>query len=68
MALQSSDGFNMNPLEADDRFAYADSVDHAVQWLTDALGLRGVKPDIAKFFDIAVGLPRWNRLISSLHR
>ena len=68
VALQSSDGFNMNPLEADDRFAYADSVDHAVQWLTDALGLRGVKPDIAKFFDIAVGLPRWNRLISSLHR
>ena len=68
MALRMSDGFGMNPLEADERFAYVDTADEAVQWLATAVQSTGAKTDVARFFDIASELPRWHSFVRSLTR
>jgi surface carbohydrate biosynthesis protein (TIGR04326 family) len=67
-ALRMSDGFDMNPLEADERFAYVDTADEAVQWLATAVQSTKAKPEIAKFFDIANELPKWHSFVRSLTR
>ena len=66
VALRMSDGFGMNPLEADERFAYVDTADEAVQWLATAVQSTGAKTDVARFFDIASELPRWHSFVRSL--
>jgi len=68
VALRTSDGFDMNPLEADERFAYVDSAEEAVQWLATASGSSWANPDVARFFDIASELPRWHSFVRSLTR
>ena len=68
VALRMSDGFGMNPLEADERFAYVDTADEAVRWLATALQSTGAKPEIATFFDIASELPKWHSFVKSLTR
>jgi surface carbohydrate biosynthesis protein (TIGR04326 family) len=67
-ALRMSDGFDMNPLEADECFAYVDTADEAVQWLATAVQSTKAKPEIAKFFDIANELPKWHSFVRSLTR
>lgn len=65
VALRMSNGFDMNPLDADERFAYVDSAEEAVRWLATAVQTASAKPDVAKFFDIAKGLPRWSSFVRS---
>lgn len=68
VALRMSDGFDMNPLEQDERFAYVNTADEAVQWLATAWQTTGVKPDVATFFDLASELPKWHSFVRSLTR
>ena len=63
VVLADPRGFDVSPLENDDSFYLAPTVEDAMHWLDNAQRLPLRQPEVGRFFNLTPDLPKWKGVL-----